>query len=570
MTTLDVTAGASGNSASASSGSATTTSANELIFGANTVATGNAAAGSGFTARIITSPDSDIAEDRVVTTAGSNSATATLTSSAPWVMQMATFSAAFGPVPTVSSVSPNNGPAVGGTGVTITGTNFAAGATVMFGGTAATNVVVVSGTQITATSPAGNAGTVTVTVTNSGGQSGSLASGFTYIAVPTLSISAITVAFGNVEVNTASTQTVTLSSTGTAAVTVSAATVTGTGFTVSGGTFPITLNPAQTVTLQVQFEPTATGGATGQLTIQSNSSTNGTAVISLSGTGTSVPAALSALTCSSASITGSGSDSCTVTLTSAAASGGLSVNLASSSTAVTVPATVTVLANATSVGFTASVSSVTSAQAVTLTASAGGVSKNFALQLNAAVPMLSVSATTLAFGNVEVNTASTQTVTLSSTGTAAVTVGAATVTGTGFTVSGVTFPDTLNPGQTVTLDVQFDPTATGAATGQLTIQSNSSTSGTAVASLSGTGTPPVVDLSWDAPSSSTDPVAGYNIYRSTGGSSSYQLLNSSVDTQTTYVDSTVQSGTAYTYYVESVDSSGVESVPSDQVNVTIP
>ena len=39
VTTLDVTAGASGNSAAANSGAATTTSANELIFGANTVFT---------------------------------------------------------------------------------------------------------------------------------------------------------------------------------------------------------------------------------------------------------------------------------------------------------------------------------------------------------------------------------------------------------------------------------------------------------------------------------------------------------------------------------------------------
>ena len=61
------------------------------------------------------------------------------------------------PSPTVSSVSPNSGSTAGGTAVTITGTNFAAGATVTFGGTAATNVVVVSGTQITATTPAGSA-----------------------------------------------------------------------------------------------------------------------------------------------------------------------------------------------------------------------------------------------------------------------------------------------------------------------------------------------------------------------------------------------------------------------------
>ena len=91
VTAVDVTAGASGNSATSSSGSAKTTSANELIFGANMVATTTRAAGSGFRSRIITAPDGDIAEDKVVTTAGSNSATATLTSSGPWVMQMVTF-----------------------------------------------------------------------------------------------------------------------------------------------------------------------------------------------------------------------------------------------------------------------------------------------------------------------------------------------------------------------------------------------------------------------------------------------------------------------------------------------
>jgi hypothetical protein len=91
VTTLDATAGASGSGTAANSGSATTASASELIFGANTVATTTGAAGSGFTRRIITNPDGDIAEDKVVTTAGSNSATATLSSAGPWVMQMVTF-----------------------------------------------------------------------------------------------------------------------------------------------------------------------------------------------------------------------------------------------------------------------------------------------------------------------------------------------------------------------------------------------------------------------------------------------------------------------------------------------
>ncbi len=276
-------------------------------------------------------------------------------------------------------------------------------------------------------------------------------------------------------------------------------------------------------------------------------------------------------------MTGSGSDNCTVTLTAAAGSGGLSVSLASSNAVATVPSTLMVPANASSAAFTATVSSVTSAQTVTLTASAGSVSKSFALQLNAAGPeltgpALTISPASVAFGNVTVNTPATLPVTLASTGTAPVTINSAALTGTGYTMSGATFPVTLNPSLAVTLEVQFDPTATGTAAGQLTIQSNSSTNGTAVISLSGTAENVTheVDLSWDAPSSSPVPIVGYNIYRSPGGSTAYQLVNSSVDSQTTYVDSTVQAGSTYGYIVESVDSSGVESVPSNEATATIP
>jgi hypothetical protein len=214
---------------------------------------------------------------------------------------------------------------------------------------------------------------------------------------------------------------------------------------------------------------------------------------------------------------------------------------------------------------------------VTLTASAGSVSKSFALQLSATIAssQLTISPSNLAFGNVTVNQASTLPLTLTATGMASVTVNSGTLTGPGYTMSGATFPVTLTPGLAVTLEVQFDPTTAGAAAGQLTIQSNSSTNATLVISLSGTGenatsAPHQVDLSWNAPSSSPVPVVGYNIYRSTGSSSTYQLLNSSVDTQTTFVDLSVQSGSTYGYMVESVDSSGAESVPSNQVTATIP
>ena len=54
---------------------------------------GFSAAGSKLHHRIITSPDVDIAEDRFVTATGSYSATASLSGSAAWVMQVATFKA---------------------------------------------------------------------------------------------------------------------------------------------------------------------------------------------------------------------------------------------------------------------------------------------------------------------------------------------------------------------------------------------------------------------------------------------------------------------------------------------
>ncbi len=88
------------------------------------------------------------------------------------------------PAPTVTGVSPASGPLAGGTAITITGTGFLAGATVDLGGVAATAVVVVSATSITATSAAHAPGAVIVTVTNTDGQGGTLSGGFTYLGPP--------------------------------------------------------------------------------------------------------------------------------------------------------------------------------------------------------------------------------------------------------------------------------------------------------------------------------------------------------------------------------------------------
>ncbi len=88
------------------------------------------------------------------------------------------------PEPTVTGVAPAGGVLAGGTNMTITGTNFTAGSIVSLSGIAATNVVVVNATTITAVSPPHDAGAVDVVVTNSLGQHPTLTNGFLYTNAP--------------------------------------------------------------------------------------------------------------------------------------------------------------------------------------------------------------------------------------------------------------------------------------------------------------------------------------------------------------------------------------------------
>jgi hypothetical protein len=88
--TLDKTTQASGTGTAMDSGPVTTTVVNELIFGANVLSGVTTAAGSGFTSRVISSPDGEFAEDRIVSATGSYDATGTNTGGT-WLMQEATF-----------------------------------------------------------------------------------------------------------------------------------------------------------------------------------------------------------------------------------------------------------------------------------------------------------------------------------------------------------------------------------------------------------------------------------------------------------------------------------------------
>lgn len=84
------------------------------------------------------------------------------------------------PAPQITSLDRKEGPAGGGTKVTITGTGFVADAKVFFGPNAATNITVVSDKIMTADTPAGE-GVVDLIVTNVDGQQATSTKAFTYL-----------------------------------------------------------------------------------------------------------------------------------------------------------------------------------------------------------------------------------------------------------------------------------------------------------------------------------------------------------------------------------------------------
>jgi hypothetical protein len=81
----------------ADSGLLSVSATNELLFGAGMTAGGFTGPGAGFTLRAITSPDGDILEDQISAARGAYDATAPLSGSTAWLMQLGAFNAAPAP-----------------------------------------------------------------------------------------------------------------------------------------------------------------------------------------------------------------------------------------------------------------------------------------------------------------------------------------------------------------------------------------------------------------------------------------------------------------------------------------
>jgi hypothetical protein len=111
-----------------------------------------------------------------------------------------------------------------------------------------------------------------------------------------LTVTPSSINFGSVPVGSSNTQSVTLSNSGGPKITISQVSLSGTGFTLSGLNYPITLAGGQSVTGTVMFTPPSTGTDSGSIVVTTQSSggkrtnlpsSSTTMTVMMSGTGVS-------------------------------------------------------------------------------------------------------------------------------------------------------------------------------------------------------------------------------------------------------------------------------------------
>jgi hypothetical protein len=391
----------------------------------------------------------------------------------------------------------------------------------------------------------------------------------------TLADSVPSLSFGTVLTGTSSSLPETLTNTGGSSLTISQANVSGSGFSVSGLSLPATLAAGQSRNFNVTFAPQSSGAVSGSVSLVSNAS-NSTLKITLSGTGTT-PGVLSAsaptLSFNSVQVSSSATQPETLTNT-----GGTTITISQASVSgngfsisgLSLPLT---LIAGQSFTFGATFAPTTGGSAsgtISLTSDASNATLTISLSGTGTVPgQLSVSPSTLDFSSVVVGQSKNMTATLSATGSN-VTVSSASASTSEFTLSGVSFPFTINAGQSKAVTATFTPQSSGTASATISFASNASNSPTSE-SLTGNGTAPPphnVDLSWAA-SSSTD-VVGYNVYRATVSGGPYTKINTALNATTAFVDNSVQAGQTYYYVTTAVDGTGLESGYSNQVKTIIP
>jgi len=183
---------------------------------------------------------------------------------------------------------------------------------------------------------------------------------------------------------------------------------------------------------------------------------------------------------------------------------------------------------------------------------------------------LTIDPAIMNFGTVQVGLSASQPGTLFA-GDTQVIISSATSSSAEFTLSGLSFPLTIPAGGSQGFLVTFSPQASGMASATLVFLDVAGTTPLAVESLNGVGTVSqghTVDLSWNA--STSQNVIGYNVYRGTTSGGPYTKINSVLDPNTSYTDSSVADDTTYYYVSTAVNSSDEESGYSNEAQATIP
>src|SRR5207237_1641606 len=105
----------------------------------------------------------------------------------------------------------------------------------------------------------------------------------------------------------------------------------------------------------------------------------------------------------------------------------------------------------------------------------------------ASAGILSANPTSNSFGSVQVGSSASQYQSVTNSGGSNVNISQANVSGSGFSISGLSLPITLTPGQSYTFSTVFAPTSSGTASGSIIMVSDASNSNLSIA-LSGTAT----------------------------------------------------------------------------------
>jgi hypothetical protein len=234
----------------------------------------------------------------------------------------------------------------------------------------------------------------------------------------------------------------------------------------------------------------------------------------------------------------------------------------------------TVVSGATSASYTTRAATISDNGAqftVVVSNAKGNVTSNPALLTvsEAGLLLLNSSASNLSFGSVTVSSSSVQKVTLTNAGKGNVTISQVLVAGAGFDSTGGSSGLILAPGQSTTLTSTFAPSATGVATGKITVSSNASNSPASIL-LSGSGVASgshSVTLSWTGGASG---ITGYHAYSSTISGGPFVRMTSAALTTPSFRDTSVQSGRTYYYVVTALDSSNQESVYSSEATAIVP